>query len=190
VLPCGPLSHVHRLRVDTDDDAPQRSCVLKTAPRAGAGEADGARRLARANRHFEREVGFYRAMRTERTPLAIPLLHFAGCDKASGRAALLLEDCEADGRVRADADVAATSGGYESGSDTDGAVSSAPPSEQGLSADAAPLLVRALAAHHAHFWNGAPFTLWRWLPEMNGASGGGRVTQQQQPTCIACVQSR
>lgn len=150
---------MHLLRLDTEGSATPRSCVLKTAPAPGDGASDGARRLALANRVFEREVGFYRALRTERTPLGLPTVHFASYDKASGRAALLLEDCEAAGLVRGDSVRAGPVGGDDSDDQ-----------QQGLCADAAPVLVRALAAHHARFWNGAPFALWRWLPEMNGAS--------------------
>ncbi len=61
VLPSGPLSCVHRLLVEADDGA-QRSVVLKTAPPPD-GSGDGARRLASANKHFEREVGFYKCVR-------------------------------------------------------------------------------------------------------------------------------
>ena len=157
-LPSGPLSRVHRLQLEldgasSDSDAPT-SLVLKTAPPRGEGADDGARLLAAANRSFEREVGFLKAMATEKPPLpSAPFAFFAACDKASGRAAVLMEDCEAHGAVRADSPVLGGEG-------------DAP---HALCADAAPALVRALAAQHARFWGGGPFALWRWLPEVNGA---------------------
>ena len=155
-LPSGPLSRVHRLQLDGDGasaDVPA-TLVLKTAPPRGEGADDGARLLAAANRSFEREVGFLKAMATEKPPLpSAPFAFFAACDKASGRAAVLMEDCEAHGAVRADAPVL--------GGDAD--------APHALCADAAPALVRALAAQHARFWGGGPFALWRWLPEVNGA---------------------
>ena len=157
-LPSGPLSRVHRLQLELDGassaaDAPT-TLVLKTAPPRGEGADDGARLLAAANRSFEREVGFLKAMATEKPPLpSAPFAYFAACDKASGRAAVLMEDCEAHGAVRADSPVL--------GGDGD--------APHALCADAAPALVRALAMQHARFWGGGPFTLWRWLPEVNGA---------------------
>jgi hypothetical protein len=155
VLPSGPLSRVHRLRLDVDGASGDAAMtlVLKTAPPRGDGADDGARLLAAANRSFEREVGFLKAMATEKPPIpSAPFAFFAANDKASGRAAVLMEDCEAGGAVRADS--AVLGGG-------DGA-------PHALCADAAPALVRALAAQHARFWGGGPFSLWRWLPEING----------------------
>jgi len=49
----GPLSSVHRLALECEDGS-HLSVVLKTAP-LGVG-----RSLASANKHFEREVGFYK----------------------------------------------------------------------------------------------------------------------------------
>lgn len=83
-------------------------------------------------------------MNTERTPLSLPFVYFAGHDARSGRAALLLSDCERGGWARADA-------------------------EGVLSAEAAPTMVRSLAAHHAKFWNSPLIPLWKWLPDMSGA---------------------
>ena len=149
---------MHRLQLELDGassaaDAPT-TLVLKTAPPRGEGADDGARLLAAANRSFEREVGFLKAMATEKPPLpSAPFAFFAACDKASGRAAVLMEDCEAHGAVRADAPVLGGDGS----------------TPHALCADAAPALVRALAAQHARFWGGGPFALWRWLPEVNGA---------------------
>lgn len=57
-LPSGPLSCVHRLVVDVDDGS-QHRLVLKTAP---VGTDDPARKLAVANKVFEREVGFYKCV--------------------------------------------------------------------------------------------------------------------------------
>jgi hypothetical protein len=171
-LPSGPLSHVHRLQLDCGDaDAASASaplsCVLKTAPRARADAlADGARQLAFASRAFEREVGFHHAMAAEKRDaraLPLPTAHFASYDKPSGRAALLLQDCEREGLVRADG--AGTSAPDEQ---------DAPVAHAALHPDAAPALVRTLAAHHARFWGGAPFALWRWLPNMDG-TGEQRV---------------
>lgn len=158
-LPSSPLSRVHRLHLDVEGgEAPTLSLVLKTAPPRGEGADDGARQLAAANRSFEREVGFLKSVGLEKPPLrSAPRAHFAACDGASGRAAVLMEDVEASGAVRADS---AVLGG---GSQGEGA-------PHALCADAAPALVRALAAQHACFWGGGPFALWRWLPEVNGAT--------------------
>ncbi len=141
--------------------------MLKTAPRERSDAlADGARQLAFASRAFEREVGFHHAMAAEKRDaraLPLPTAHFASYDKPSGRAALLLQDCEREGLVRADA--AGTSAPDEQ---------DAPVAHAALHPDAAPALVRTLAAHHARFWGGAPFALWRWLPNMDG-TGEQRV---------------
>ena len=164
LLPSGPLSCVHRLFADAEDGS-QLSLILKTAPRS---TDEPARKLATANKLFERELGFYkcvscggqrvsslvahasrtsRAMKTERTPLALPRVYFSAQDSRSGCATLLLSDCEADGP-----------GSRFRRSDADGP----------LQPHTAIAVSRMLAAHHAHFWGSTLIPLWRWLPDMNG----------------------
>ena len=136
----GPLCRSHRLRLQLDSSTSStRSLVLRTAPLD-----ERCRLLAAASKCFEREVGFHRAVRSEPTPLSHPLALFAACDAGTGAAALLLTDAE----------------GVPALARADGC--------EALPADSAASLVRALAHHHARYWESPVLELWRaWLPPLD-----------------------
>jgi hypothetical protein len=137
----GPLCRAHRLHLQLDSNA-SRSLLLKVAPL----DDESSRQLAAASKCFEREVGFFKAVRTEPTPLGLPRALFAACD-ARGGAALLLTDPSGGEGVPALARV-------------DGC--------EALAAGSAASLVRALAQHHARYWQSPVLELWKsWLPPVD-----------------------